>query len=114
MARPAGRPLCPGRRPVRDALAGRVIVDITNPFDPTVTGLVTPDGSSAAEEIAQAAPAGAHVVKAFNTLFNNVLAAGPVEGRPLDVFIAGDDAGAKACVSASSRASPCARWTRAT
>lgn len=79
-----------------DALAGKVIVDISNAFDSAGTGLVTPDGSSAAEETAKAAPASAHVVKAFNTLFNFVLA----EGRPLDVFIAGDDAEAKARVSA--------------
>jgi predicted dinucleotide-binding enzyme len=82
-----------------DALAGKVIIDISNPFDPTHTGLATPDGSSAAQEIAKAAPAGAHVVKAFNTLLGSVLAASPAEGRPLDVFIAGDDAEAKARVS---------------
>jgi hypothetical protein len=82
-----------------DALNGKVIVDISNPFDPAHTGLVTPDGSSAAQEIAKAAPAGAHVVKAFNTLFGSVLAADPAEGRPLDVFIAGDDTQAKARVS---------------
>jgi 8-hydroxy-5-deazaflavin:NADPH oxidoreductase len=79
-----------------EALGGKIIVDITNPFTPDAKGLVTPDGSSAAEEIAKAAPAGVHVVKAFNTLFSNVLSAG---GR-LDVFMAGDDAHAKASVSA--------------
>jgi predicted dinucleotide-binding enzyme len=83
----------------RDALHGKIVIDITNPVTPDITGLVTPDGSSGAQEIAKAAPAGAHVVKAFNTLFANVLAAGPAEGRPLDVFIAGDDAQAKAQVS---------------
>jgi 8-hydroxy-5-deazaflavin:NADPH oxidoreductase len=83
-----------------NALTGKVIVDITNPFDPTdLTGLVTPAGSSAAQEIAKAAPAGAHVVKAFNTLFGHVLAAPQAEGHPLDVFVAGDDAEAKARVS---------------
>ena len=46
--------------------------------------------------IAEAAPASAHVVKAFNTIFRDVLAA----GGPLDVFMAGDDAQAKASVSA--------------
>jgi hypothetical protein len=81
------------------ALKAKVIVDISNPFDPAHTGLVTPDGSSAAQETAKAAPAGAHVVKAFNTLFGHVLAADQAGGRPLDVFIAGDDAGAKARVS---------------
>jgi 8-hydroxy-5-deazaflavin:NADPH oxidoreductase len=79
-----------------DALAGKVIVDITNAFNPGATGLVTPDGTSAAQETAKAAPASAHVVKAFNTIFGNVLA----QGRPLDVFMAGDDAQAKASMSA--------------
>ncbi|WP_055610984.1 NADPH-dependent F420 reductase [Streptomyces phaeochromogenes] len=83
-----------------DALQGKVIIDITNPISPDFQGFVTPDGSSGAQEIAKAAPAGAHVVKAFNTLFSHVLAAGPAEGRLLDVFIAGDDAQAKARVSA--------------
>jgi predicted dinucleotide-binding enzyme len=83
-----------------DALHGKVIVDITNPITPDSKGFVTPDGSSGAQEIAKAARAGAHVVKAFNTLFSDVLAAGSAEGRPLDVFIAGDDAQAKARVSA--------------
>jgi 8-hydroxy-5-deazaflavin:NADPH oxidoreductase len=84
----------------RDVLQGKVIVDITNPISADFTSFVTPDGSSGAQEIAKAAPAGAHVVKAFNTLFSHVLAAGPAEGHLVDVFIAGDDAGAKARVSA--------------
>jgi predicted dinucleotide-binding enzyme len=46
--------------------------------------------------VAEAAPASAHVVKAFNTLFRDVLAA----GGPLDVFMAGDDPQAKASLSA--------------
>ena len=83
-----------------DALDGKVLVDISNPVNPDMTGFVTPEGSSGAQEIAKAAPAGVHVVKAFNTLFANVLVAGSAEGRPVDVFIAGDDAQAKARVSA--------------
>jgi 8-hydroxy-5-deazaflavin:NADPH oxidoreductase len=83
-----------------DALQGKVIVDITNPITPDAKGFVTPADSSGAQEIAKAAPAGAHVVKAFNTLFAGALAAGSAEGRPLDVFIAGDDEQAKADVSA--------------
>jgi predicted dinucleotide-binding enzyme len=80
-----------------DALAGKVIVDISNTFaGPDDTVLVTPEGSSGAQEIAKAAPASAHVVKAFNTVFGHVLA----RGGPLDVVFAGDDAGAKARVSA--------------
>ena len=79
-----------------DALAGKVIIDISNTFNADATGLVTPDGTSGAQEIAKAAPASAHVVKAFNTVFGHVLA----QGRPLDVLIAGDDPHAKASVSA--------------
>ncbi|MCX4597529.1 NAD(P)-binding domain-containing protein [Streptomyces sp. NBC_01549] len=83
------------------ALTGKVVIDITNPFNlTTFTDLVTPDDSSAAQEIAKAAAPGAHVVKAFNTLFSGVLATGEVANRPLDVFIAGDDADAKASVAA--------------
>src|SRR4051812_20296083 len=54
-----------------DALDGKVIVDITNPFNATATGLATPDDTSNAQLIAAAAPASAHVVKAFNTLFRD-------------------------------------------
>ncbi|WP_240483001.1 MULTISPECIES: NADP oxidoreductase [unclassified Mycobacteroides] len=82
-----------------DALTGKVIVDITNPITPDLAGFLTPEGSSGAQEIAKAAPTGTHVVKAFNTLPCDVLAAGPVHGRPVDVFIAGDDPQAKARVS---------------
>jgi len=79
-----------------DALRGKVIIDITNPINADATRLVTPYGTSAAQEIAKAIPASAHVVKAFNTVFGHVLA----PGRSLDVLFAGDDARAKASVSA--------------
>lgn len=78
-----------------EALDAKVIVDIANPIAPDLSGLVTPHGSSGAQEIAKGLPAGAHVVKAFNTIFGHVLAKG---GR-LDAFIAADDAEAKARVS---------------
>jgi predicted dinucleotide-binding enzyme len=78
-----------------DALAGKIIVDITNPFDATGTGLAVPHDTSVAQLVADAAPTNAHVVKAFNTLFRHVL----VSGEPVDVFMAGDDAQAKASVA---------------
>lgn len=59
-----------------DALAGKIIIDISNTFNADATALVTPDGTSGAQEIAAAVPAGAHVVKAFNTVFGHVLAQG--------------------------------------
>ena len=79
-----------------DALAGKIVIDISNTFNADATGVVTPAGTSGAQEIAKTVPANAHVVKAFNTVFGHVLA----PGRPLDVLFAGDDAGAKASVSA--------------
>lgn len=79
-----------------DALADKVIVDISNTSNADATGLVTPDGTSGAQEIAKAVPASAYVVKAFNTVFGHILA----QGGPLDVLFAGDDAEAKASVSA--------------
>jgi len=83
------------------SLAGKVIIDITNPVDfATFDSLVTPPDSSAAEEIAKIVPAGANVVKAFNTTLAGTLVAGSVAGPSLDVLIAGDDAEAKAKVVA--------------
>ncbi|MFJ9779193.1 NADPH-dependent F420 reductase [Amycolatopsis sp. NPDC101161] len=79
-----------------DALAGKVVIDISNTFTADATGVVTPAGTSGAQEIAKTVPASAHVVKAFNTVFGHVLA----QGGRLDVLIAGDDADAKARVSA--------------
>ncbi|AFC52503.1 MULTISPECIES: NADPH-dependent F420 reductase [Mycobacterium avium complex (MAC)] len=79
-----------------DALAGKVIVDISNPFNAAADGLAIPDGTSVAQQVAKAAPASASVVKAFNTIFGVVLG----QGRPLDVFLAGDDVRAKADVAA--------------
>lgn len=86
----------PAVRELGDALAGKIIVDITNPFDDAGTGLTVPHGTSIAQQVAEVAPADAHVLKAFNTLFRHVLAA----GGPADVFLAGDDGAAKASVSA--------------
>jgi predicted dinucleotide-binding enzyme len=83
-----------------EALAGKLLVDITNPIKSDFTGFLTPEDSFGAQEIAKVASANADIVKAFNTQNARVLAAGPVEGHPLDVFIAGDDAQAKARVSA--------------
>lgn len=76
-----------------DALAGKVIIDISNPFNAAADGLTHREVTSIAQEAAKAAPASASVVKGFNTIFRHVLE----QGRP-DVFIAGDDAQAKANV----------------
>lgn len=79
-----------------DRLAGKVVVDITNPVNTeTWDDLATPPGTSSAEEVARLVPEGTPVVKAFNTTFAPTLIAGEVAGQQLDVLIAGDDDGAK-------------------
>ncbi len=78
---------------------GKVIVDITNTFDPPRTGLLTPDGISGAQEIAKAAPGGRGRRQRRSTPCSATSWPRIRPGAaPLDVFIADDD-GAKACVS---------------
>jgi len=81
-------------------LAGKVVVDITNPVDTeTWDRLAAPPGSSPAEEVQQLLPEGTPVVKAFNTTFASTLIEGEAAGQQLDVLIAGDDDEAKRKVS---------------
>jgi 8-hydroxy-5-deazaflavin:NADPH oxidoreductase len=82
-----------------EQLANKILVDISNPVNDTYDDLSTKPGSSAAEELAKIAPAGARVVKAFNTTFGGTLITGQVDDQPLDVFIAGDDVEAKKTVA---------------
>jgi 8-hydroxy-5-deazaflavin:NADPH oxidoreductase len=86
-------------RDLAKSLDGKVVIDISNPLNATYDGLVTPPGTSAAETIQAVLPRGAKLVKAFNTTFAGTLVAGEVAGQPLDVFIAGDDEGAKGRVA---------------
>lgn len=80
-------------------LRGKVIVDITNPLTADYSGLTLGHTTSAAEEIQKAFP-DAKVVKAFNTVFAPVLAAGPkLDGTTVPVYVAGDDAAAKQSVT---------------
>lgn len=82
-------------------LAGKVVVDITNPLTADYMGLTIGHSSSAAEEIAKAL-SGAEVVKAFNTVFAQVLQEGGDFGRgnTVQVFYAGDSVRAKQVVEA--------------
>jgi predicted dinucleotide-binding enzyme len=82
-----------------DQLAGKIVVDITNPVDfATFDGLTVPADSSAAAEIAARLPHST-VLKAFNTNFGATLGSGSVGGETTTVLIAGDDADAKALLT---------------
>jgi 8-hydroxy-5-deazaflavin:NADPH oxidoreductase len=78
------------------ALAGKVVVDTSNPVNDTYSDLVTV-GTSSAEELQRQLP-DASVIKAFNTNFASRHGNPTESGAPLDAFIAGDDAKAKAKV----------------
>ncbi len=82
-----------------EQLAGKIVVDITNPLDfETFDSLVVPADSSAAAEIADALP-NSRVLKAFNTTFAGTLAAGTVGPLSTTVLIAGDDSDAKSTLA---------------
>lgn len=82
-----------------EQLAGRIVVDITNPLNfETFDSLVVPADSSAAAEIAAALP-DSRVLKAFNTTFAGTLAAGTVGFLTTTVLIAGDDTDAKSTLA---------------
>ena len=84
-------------------LSGKTVIDIANPLTADYMGLTIGHTTSAGEEIQKLAPK-AKVVKAFNTIFAQVLAnGGKAAGRPATVFIAGDDASANSAVEAIAR-----------
>lgn len=80
-----------------DALAGKIVIDISNPvtFDPL--SRVRLPGGSASAALARSLPA-SRIVKAFNTNFARHLTAGSVGGLPLTVLVASDDRGAASFV----------------
>ena len=82
-----------------ESLAGKIVVDITNPVNfETFDSLTVPADSSAAAQIAAALPQ-SRVLKAFNTTFAGTLASGTVGPNTTTVLIAGDDAEAKSTLA---------------
>lgn len=94
-------------RELRAALAGKALIDCSNPVGPGFR-LLTPGGSSAAEQLAATAP-GAQVVKAFNLCHEDVWRMAPpvFDGRRLAVPVCGDDEAALAQVRALVRDAGC-------
>jgi len=72
-------------------LTGKVIVDVSNPVTEDFSALQVGHSSSAAEEIASAAP-GATVVKAFNTIFAQHYVTGlQIADQKLQTYVASDN-----------------------
>jgi len=80
---------------IADGAAGHVVVDATNPLKPDYSGMAT--DTSAAEEFQAQLPKSS-VVKAFNTVFASNQSDPKASDQPIDGFVAGDDADAKAQV----------------
>jgi NADPH-dependent F420 reductase len=78
---------------ISDAVAGKAVIDVTNPLKPDYSGPAVADGS-AAEELQKLLPE-ASVVKAFNTIFASNQAS---PTRDIDGYVAADDEKAKRTV----------------
>jgi predicted dinucleotide-binding enzyme len=84
-------------------LAGKTVVDMTNPVTADFSGLTLGHTTSAAEQLQLAAP-GARVVKAFNTIFAGLFSAPRSATAEVPVFIAGNDEAAVVAVTELARA----------
>lgn len=89
----------------RDALRGKLLVDISNPFNHDYSDYILPWDTSSAELLAQRLP-GARVVGAFKNVFAEVFDQPDFGGIASDVLLVGDDAGAKAEFLALARDTP--------
>jgi len=88
---------------VAGALAGKTVIDATNPISgPPVNGVLpyfTGPNDSLMERLQRAAP-NAHFVKAFSSVGNSLMVNPTFDGGRATMFIAGSDAGAKRAVTA--------------
>jgi hypothetical protein len=89
------------KQAVSDAgnLAGKILIDATNPLLPDLSGMEVGTTTSGAELVAEWAK-GAKVVKAFNTVGANVMANPNLGGQSALLFYCGDDPEAKTVVKA--------------
>jgi 8-hydroxy-5-deazaflavin:NADPH oxidoreductase len=78
-------------------LAGKIVIDCTNPLKPDLSGLEIGHTTSGAEKVASWAK-GAKVFKAFNTTGFNIMADPVINGVPAVMFVCGDDEAAKPTV----------------
>src|SRR4051812_33161313 len=85
-------------RDIAPAARGKVVIDTTNPLNADYTGLETKTGESAAQEIAHELN-GAHVAKAFNTVFATVQGDPQAKDVTPDALFATDDDEARATVA---------------
>jgi 8-hydroxy-5-deazaflavin:NADPH oxidoreductase len=78
----------------RDKLNGKLLIDISNPFNDDYSDFITPWDSSGAEELAKRFPE-VRIVGAFKNVFWAVFDDPHFEDGPSDVLVVGDDPPAK-------------------
>ncbi|NKE72670.1 NADPH-dependent F420 reductase [Candidatus Manganitrophus noduliformans] len=88
-------------REIREAVSGKVLLDVTNVLTPDYQ-LALGCTTSGAEELQKKVP-GAKVIKAFNTAFAGQMDTGRIKNEPITLFVAGDDETAKATVTQMGR-----------
>lgn len=79
------------------SLAGKIVIDTTNPLLPDLSGLAVGTSTSAGEQVAREIPS-AKVVKAFNTIGSYLLGDADFNGQKADGYYCGDDASTKSVV----------------
>ncbi len=80
------------------AIDGKVLIDCTNPLEADLSGLTHGFDDSGGEQVARWAPS-ARVVKALNTTGSNNMEDPEIDGIRTVMFVAGDDAEARATVA---------------
>ena len=83
---------------IKDQSNQKTVISIANPLNDTYDGLVTPDYTSAAEELQKLLP-NSKVIKAFNTTFAADFSTPVIDEKQVDAFIAGNDEEALETVS---------------
>lgn len=81
-------------QPYRNAFAGKIFIDITNPFNHDYSDFILPWDTSGAEELQGHFPE-ARIVGAFKNVWWEVFDAPTFDGMVSDVFVVGDDQAAK-------------------
>jgi len=80
--------------PYRAQFDGKLLIDITNPFNDRYDDFILPWNTSGAEELQRAFPR-ARMVGAFKNVWWEVFDQPEFDGRPSDVYVVGDDVAAK-------------------
>jgi len=83
---------------IRDVATQKIVISISNPLNENYDGLVTAPDSSAAEEL-QAYLPDSKVIKAYNTVLAGDFSQPVIDGKQVDVLVAGNDEEALKTVS---------------